>query len=533
MEHRLPTTESIVKEAQDGEYAVPEFQRRFVWTPSQVRDFADSLSRDFPVGSLLTWKSDTAIQRGDSNETERKSWLIDGQQRTTALRTLFGRRPEWWDDKQGRVWDEHLAAYDIRIDISRAELEFVTRRTGGSRFIRVRDILREENLYRLAESLIAGGNSFTDDVGILAKHLEQVAQIKQSLIPIIEIDDNIELTEVAEIFKRLNSTGTPVQQADIYLGVVAALNPGWVNQQFLKFMYSLDRDGFDIDPAFLFRSFTAIGARKVRFKDIDRKFWHDIDENNAWDQTKKAMQSVCQGLREYGIVNADLALSLNAVVAAATYRAKFPQGSFGPILSWMLRAIRDGFFQGLTETKLDRVITAVEAANSANLAIDNLDALLIGPEEFTAEEFRETTTNRNSVHRLMVYLLAHKNDAEDWDTDGYRIRAEATGDYRPEWHHIFPRKWLTDNIEEIDRRDVDTVANMAVISGRANRRIAARAPREYIADLKLDARGLLAQQAIPDPSFVAHDQYLEWLDSRAERLAAESNRYLRELRKQT
>ena len=97
MEHKILSAESIVKAANQGEYAVPEFQRGFVWTTAQVRDLADSLSRNYPVGSILTWKSSTAIQRGDSSQTLRKSWVIDGQQRTTALCTLFDMRPDWWD----------------------------------------------------------------------------------------------------------------------------------------------------------------------------------------------------------------------------------------------------------------------------------------------------------------------------------------------------------------------------------------------------------------------------------------------------
>ena len=171
-------------------------------------------------------------------------------------------------------------------------------------------------------------------------HLQKVASIKGAILPTVEIDDAIELTEVAEIFKRLNSTGTRVQQADIYLGVVASRNPGWVNQNFIKFMDEMDNQGFEIEPAFLFRSFTAIGAEKSRFRDIGKEFWENLDNSKEWGHTKKALQSVCQGLRQFGIINSDLALSLNAVVAAAVYRAQFPMGSFGPFLAWMLNALR-------------------------------------------------------------------------------------------------------------------------------------------------------------------------------------------------
>ena len=470
MEHKILSAESIVKAAHQGEYAVPEFQRGFVWTANQVREFADSLSRNYPVGSILTWKSSTAIQRGDSDQTRQKSWLIDGQQRTTALCTLFGKRPDWWDNNRSGNWNTHLTTFDLRLDLAEEELTFATRKSPAQRYVPIRDILEREDLYAFAEELVKGGYTFSSSVGALANHLQKVANIKQVVLPTVEIDDAIELTEVAEIFKRLNSTGTRVQQADIYLGVVASRNPGWVNENFLKFMDELDNQGFEIEPAFLFRSFTAIGAGKSRFRDIPQDFWDNLDTSKEWDSTKRALQSVREGLRQYGIVNSDLAMSLNAVVAAAVYRAKYPQGSFGPFLVWVLHSVKEGFFGGPTETKLDRVIGTIRGSNSRDEALQGLDALLNTPLEFTSQEFVETGSGRNSVQRLMIYLLAFKNDAQDWNTDGYHIRAEATGPYRPEWHHVFPRKWLNDNVVGIERKAIDTVANMAVISGEANRK---------------------------------------------------------------
>ena len=162
-------------------------------------------------------------------------------------------------------------------------------------------------------------------------------------------------------------------------------------------------------------------------------------------------------------------------------RAQFPQGSFGPFLSWMLKAVKGGFFSGPTETKLDRVNNAVRHAASKDEAILQLNCLLDDYPEFTPNDFIETGNRRNSVQRLMIYLLAFKNDAQDWNTDGYKIKAEAVGPYKPEWHHIFPRKWLKDNVPGVDEKLFDSVANMAVISGEANRKIAAKSPKEYIA----------------------------------------------------
>ena len=233
-QHRQPPAESIVEEARDGVYAVPEFQRGFVWKPAQVCEFADSLVQGFPVGSILIWKSNIAVQRGDTDEPRQKSWLIDGQQRTTALCTLFGQRPAWWDDKENGTWSDHLKEFDIKIDVKLPELKFVVRRAASNRYVPVRDILdakKNRRLVSMARKLTEDGEAFTDNVDIFAEHLENVANIANAVLPIVEIDDAIELTDVAEIFKRLNSTGTRVQQADVYLGVVASRNPGWVNNK--------------------------------------------------------------------------------------------------------------------------------------------------------------------------------------------------------------------------------------------------------------------------------------------------------------
>lgn len=553
MEHSTINAESLVNKARNGDYSVPEFQRGFVWNSSQVRDFADSLVNDYPVGSILTWDSDTAVQRADGDDRRSKSWIIDGQQRITALCTLFGVRPDWWDDRK-EIWSKHMDSFDVRLDIGQEDLSFAMKKQPNARFIPVRTILNTDDadIYALSAQLAEDARDYSKrtkvdsnenrrlakiDVGAIATQLNKVLALKSARMAAVEIDDKIDLSEVAEIFKRLNTSGTRIQQSDIYLGVLASRKPGWVNDNFLSFLNELQEQDFEIDPAFLFRAFTAIGGGKSRFREISSDFWDEPNRNGQWDSTKRAMLSVCEGFRQYGLVNSDLVLSLNAIVAAAIYRAKFPKGSFGPIMSWTIRAMHDGFFSGPTETRIDRVINAVANANSTDDAICALERLLGDPsdspavsEYFKPSDFIDTSSGRNSVARMMIYLLAYKNRTEDWDTNGYKIRAAATGMYKPEWHHIFPRKWLNSNVPGLDKKYIDTVANMAVISGDANRKIGAKAPRQYMDELHLVKRGLLIQQAIPDPQFVAPDQYRDWLDRRSEMLAQESNKYLRELR---
>jgi hypothetical protein len=69
------------------EIAIPEIQRPFVWDSTKVRDLIDSLYQGYPVGYLIAWQN-PAIRLKDRTTSTGKKILIDGQQRVTALMAL-------------------------------------------------------------------------------------------------------------------------------------------------------------------------------------------------------------------------------------------------------------------------------------------------------------------------------------------------------------------------------------------------------------------------------------------------------------
>ena len=87
----------IVDYAVNHGWSIPEFQRGFIWKATQVRDLAESLWLDYPIGSLLLWSSETATESRSASDAQRPDlWVVDGQQRATALCILSGRKPYWW-----------------------------------------------------------------------------------------------------------------------------------------------------------------------------------------------------------------------------------------------------------------------------------------------------------------------------------------------------------------------------------------------------------------------------------------------------
>ena len=139
-------TRDIVDRAVNHNWSIPEFQRGFVWKAAQVRDLAESLWYDYPIGSLLVWNSQGPAEQQHAHDAQRPSlWVVDGQQRSTALCILFGRKPYWWSSED--EWKKTLRKFDIRFDVNATEPPFfwvtdaVIRRTHGSRFVALRDLL--------------------------------------------------------------------------------------------------------------------------------------------------------------------------------------------------------------------------------------------------------------------------------------------------------------------------------------------------------------------------------------------------------
>ena len=77
-----------------GDILLPKFQRDFVWERSKIIDLLDSIAKNYPVGSILLWRSHEML-RSERNiadleieETQQGypvNYLLDGQQRLSTV----------------------------------------------------------------------------------------------------------------------------------------------------------------------------------------------------------------------------------------------------------------------------------------------------------------------------------------------------------------------------------------------------------------------------------------------------------------
>lgn len=530
----------LVDSAVNHRWSVPEFQRGFVWKSTQVRDLAESLWLDFPVGSLLLWNSHGAQKvRSVKDGVQPELWIVDGQQRTTALCLLFGRRPYWWDDNED--WNSKLKRYDIRFDIAAKEEPYflvanaVTRKAKGDRYIPISRLLAldtskaadQKKLGELAESIKYQGLCDGMNGMEVYTRLDRICKIREK--DVFTVTVNHDLEDVVEIFSRLNSKGTRVTEADIYLGVVASKNRGWVRDHFLPFLKILAMSGFHVDPNLLFRTLTAVGIQRVRFRDVKEEFWTKDQIVPAWDRCKYAWKKVVQHLSRYGVSADDLLPTQAALVTLVSLQDRFQETlNFDYAFYWFVQASRFGRYSGSGATALEEDLRTISEAKTGKDAVIGLVKRFNAEVKLEPTDFDRDYTD-GKFGRFLLYLLVYRNEAQDWEVNGSRLGfdgSELLQDFTPQWHHIFPKKFLEG---KVPAEWVDSLANIAVIGPQINIRISAQDPMTYLDRYEISDLKLQQQFIFTDRSNLTTTNFEKFLDDRAVILAAKANEFLTSL----
>src|SRR5262249_47558160 len=116
------------------------------------------------------------------------------------------------------------------------------------------------------------------------------------------------------------------------------------------------------------------------------------------------------------------------------------------------------------------------------------------------------------------------------DQSGVRIGfegAELLSGFQPQFHHIFPKKFLEGHVAP---DLIDALANIAIIGPTINIRISKQDPMSYIPKYKITADKLRQQFISGQIVATTIQQYPAWVHKRAEDLAKEGNKFLENLR---
>jgi uncharacterized protein with ParB-like and HNH nuclease domain len=204
-----------------GEFLIPTFQRYFVWEPAGIIDLWDSIYHFYPIGSFLYWKTDVRLkihrklggfilpkQRARDKEKGERSYILDGQQRATALLASFFGGKESVNKADSFDYTLYFDAVNANFLF---ENELYRRKWDvDSRFvIRVKDIAESNNGFLQNMSSIPGYNQTVKNNLLQLKH-----SFDNYNIPTICIT-GFDIAGVCKIFERINHAGKQLENFDI------------------------------------------------------------------------------------------------------------------------------------------------------------------------------------------------------------------------------------------------------------------------------------------------------------------------------
>lgn len=208
------SVDNILSWIDQGEIAIPEMQRPFVWESSKVRDLIDSLYKGYPVGYIIIWKNPD-IKLKDGSISNGKKIVIDGQQRITSLIAAIS---------GNEVINSEYKKIRIKIAFNFIEEKFEVYNSAiakDSKYINDISKLFEPG-FDLFNYVIDYANANGQEPAEINKKLSKLMMIKNNNIGVIELDQSLDIETVTDIFIRINSKGTVLSQADFAMSKISS-----------------------------------------------------------------------------------------------------------------------------------------------------------------------------------------------------------------------------------------------------------------------------------------------------------------------
>jgi hypothetical protein len=523
---------SILGYIEAGDIAIPEIQRPFVWKGRQVRDLVDSLYNGYPTGYLIIWQNPD-VKLKDGSSAVGKKVLIDGQQRITALMTAIAGH---------KILTESYEARTIRIAFNPLAKD------DEERFA-VTTPAHENSTFwipDISEVFQADFDSYTfvdayaqRNPGVSKKEVNQkitqLLNIKSCQIGAILLVPQLDISEVTEIFVRINSQGKRLNEADFAMSKIAAdekYGGNLLRKAIDYFCHLAVEPSFyhplaEGDAAFMASEY----APKLRWLKEDRveiyrpdyndmlrvSFMHrfgrgklgdlvsllsgrdfidrSFKEEIAEDSFEKLRQGVKNFMDQYhfeqfilaiksaGFISAKLVRSQMTLDFAYTLFLLLQDSNEIPkierkryIQKWFVLSTLTSRYIGSPESQMDRDLRSIAAKGFRPFLEDNEKALL-SDTFWEVGLVQSLETSSISSPFLNVYLAAQVFFA-DRSLLSASARVSDLIAVAGDVHHIFPKEFLKQSGFD-DKARYNQVANYAYLDTGVNISIGKRAPSDY------------------------------------------------------
>ena len=542
---------SLLGYIEGGDIAIPEIQRPFVWSAAQVRDLIDSLYNGYPTGYLIIWQNpDVKLKNGES--AVGKKILIDGQQRVTAIMTAIA---------GVKILTENYTEKCIRIAFNPIA------QPGEERFAVMTPAHEKSSFWipDISEVFKPGFQSWVfmpkymesnpdADTNMVGSALQRLSSITACQIGTIVLDPSLDISEVTEIFVRINSQGKRLNESDFAMSKIAAdkehggntlrkaidyfchlaVDPAFygklitTDKKFMQSVYApkltwLQNDYDDIyDPDYndmLRVSFMHMFTRGrlgqlvslLSGRDFETRTYTEEIEADSFD---KLSEGVLNFMNEYNFKNFVLAIRSAGFISPKLLRSKMTLDFCYTLFlilqksdevaktdikryvqKWFVFSTLTSRYVGSPETQMDRDLRDIAAKGFVPFLKEAEEAYL--SDAFWSVRLvqsLETSSISSPYYNTYVAAQLFLGDRSLLSNSSrvYDLVA-VTGDV----HHIFPKKYLQDNGYN-DKNLYNQVANYAYLDTGVNISVGKKEPKEYFSEALAGCSGTQTVGTITD-----------------------------------
>lgn len=499
----------LLRKAKDGSLTIPQFQRQFVWRESQVKLLIDSMSRSYPIGSLLllarkaelpltTRSIEAEIREGypsdgsipDKTNTDEESYILDGQQRTTAIARVFL-----------NAHPKKLYYFDLKLMLElhgKEETSWIRARQRGktepdrkdnNKLLRADIILDQAKADIYVSEYIEDSGDFpeynNDKTGArkAAALIKGVFETMRNYkVPVVMLERDSGVESICRVFETINSTGTRLTTFDL---AVARFYP----EPDLRGLWkdSLAEhpilEDFDVDGESVLQVlYLVISASNRKYPEPTRSnllalTQKEIDQE--WQKSSKALAKTYDWARSYGARPKTLP-SHNVLVALAAVRSlasddasKEPWKNEDLIRRWYFSKIMHA---GASQASNYRIAQDFNALMQHVVSGSSLDASEVNLNVDMVLNLQPSDVRYKSLQNVFAMTIrqdlfsAHKIDFQSMLHD----------------HHIFPKN--ARKKQKLPQRMLDGICNRVPVLKDSNLNLGEGYPKDYFGEMAKRAR---------------------------------------------
>jgi len=536
---------------------LPHIQRPFVWERDQMSKLFDSLMRNYPIQTLLFWRTKDAIKarrfmasvvwdpdlsdyydEQKSTKGIEKTFVLDGQQRLQTLYALFAGTIKdgtgtkdleaYADITAGDTHDDDGILFPLRFETS----------SPGARWYRLRDLTTvhtQKNAEEIAEEVndrLAAKDETKDEAREREKRVRRnisqiVSLLREERHFWVEELDGVANTYpydvILNIFVRVNSGGTKLDAADL---MFAAMKEDWaeIEEKVEDVVGQLNEQRLDFDKSFALKCLVVAHGHGAELTpdnfmgDGGRALLKGIEAD--WQRAEDAFKQ----LRDF--IKHDLQLIGDKVVR--TYAAFVPLFDFlfhnaAPdeanrqlMRAYYYKAQLFNWYRARTDQLINAMHTLVGRDLKGQFPIGEIKAYF---------EKNKATTEISRAHLLdtrLRFILLNLVYVDQFGASPFDVLYRGNA---PHIDHLYPQSGLKRDFK-LTTDEINHLGNYRFVGASDNIRKRAEKPASYFARLKAAKipieKHLLLVDESADPALLGWDAetYRAFREKRLDAIAA-------------